>query len=87
MQDVHGFIHAWHQQGCVMTALAKEIRQNNRLLCFDEFHVTDIADAMIMERLFRSLFEQGVCIMMTSNRHPEELYQGGLLREQFLTGC
>ncbi len=85
MQDVHHFIRDWHQQGCVITALAKKIRHNNRLLCFDEFHVTDIADAMIMERLFRSLFEQGVTIVMTSNRHPEELYQGGLLREQFLS--
>ncbi len=85
MQDVHHFIHGWRQQGCVMTALAKKIRQNNRLLCFDEFHVTDIADAMIMERLFRRLFDQGVCIVMTSNRHPEKLYQGGLLREQFLS--
>ncbi len=83
MQDVHHFIHDWHRQDCVMTALARNIRRNTRLLCFDEFHVTDIADAMIMERLFRSLFEQGVCIVMTSNRHPEALYQGGLLREQF----
>ena len=84
MQEVHQFVHNWTQQGNVMWAMAEEISQSARLLCFDEFHVTDIADAMIMERLFQSLFDQGVCIVMTSNRHPADLYQGGLLREQFL---
>ncbi len=84
MQEVHQFVHNQAQQGNVMSAMGKEIGQSARLLCFDEFHVTDIADAMIMERLFQSLFDQGVCIVITSNRHPSDLYQGGLLREQFL---
>ncbi len=86
MQEAHHFIHRWEssQQGDVMPALARKISRTATLLCFDEFHVTDIADAMIMERLFRCLFEQRVVVVMTSNRHPTELYQGGLLREQFL---
>ncbi len=84
MLEVHQFIHDWKKQGDVMLALADKIHQSTKLLCFDEFHITDIADAMIMDRLFRCLFDSGMIIVMTSNRHPTELYQGGLLREQFL---
>ena len=87
MLEIHGFIHEWHQQakaGNVMEALAKKIRLSALLLCIDEFHVTDIADAMIMERLFRHLFNAGLVIVITSNRHPDDLYQGGLQRAQFL---
>lgn len=86
MQEVHAFIHRWgeHRKGDVMVELAKQIRQSTLLLCFDEFHVTDIADAVIMERLFCCLFDKGVIVVMTSNRHPSELYRGGLLRDQFL---
>lgn len=86
MQEVHAFIHHWkkNRRGDQIPALAREIKAKTKLLCFDEFHVTDIADAMIMERLFRLLFEQGVIVVMTSNRHPTDLYRGGLLREQFL---
>jgi cell division protein ZapE len=87
MLEIHGFIHEWHQQakaGNVMQALAKKIRSSQLLLCIDEFHVTDIADAMIMERLFSHLFNAGLIIVITSNRHPDDLYQGGLQRAQFL---
>ncbi len=86
MQEVHAFVHRYRQRNRpdVITALARQIRNSALLLCFDEFHVTDIADAMIMERLFRQLFELGVVVVMTSNRHPSDLYRGGLLRDQFV---
>jgi len=86
MQEVHGFLHEWRQNNAsdAISALAKKIRDSALLLCFDEFHVTDIADAMILGRLFSKLFDLGVIVVITSNRHPNELYQGGLQREQFL---
>ncbi len=86
MLEVHAFTHQCLQQQSqdAISTLAKHIRDSVTLLCFDEFHVTDIADAMIIGRLFSKLFELGVVVVMTSNRHPNELYQGGLQREQFL---
>ena len=86
MLEVHAFIYEWRRQNHTdaIIALAKKIRAEALLLCVDEFHVTDIADAMILERLFSKLFDSGLLVVMTSNRHPDDLYLGGLQREQFL---
>lgn len=86
MLETHAFIFEWRKtgQGDPIAPAAKRIADKARVLCFDEFHVTQIADAMILSRLFEHLFERGVTVVATSNRKPGDLYTNGINRELFL---
>jgi cell division protein ZapE len=97
MLEIHKTIHEWRymkmeerekrfgtKKDDPIPPLAMKIAEESILLCFDEFQVTDVTDAMILGRLFKALFDQGVVLILTSNRNPDDLYKDGLNRGLFL---
>lgn len=90
MLNVHDHMHEQRKSGAKdridmdLMRVAQDIAKDTRLLCFDEMFVEDVADAMLLGRLFTALFDAGVYIVMTSNIKPDDLYKNGLQRDRFV---
>lgn len=84
MHSVHEQLNAHAGQADPLELIADDMREKCQVLCFDEFFVTDITDAMILGELLKALFSRGVILVATSNIIPENLYRNGLQRERFL---
>jgi cell division protein ZapE len=84
MRSVHEELRTLKHEADPLVAVAERLAERYRLICFDEFHVSDIADAMILGRLLSNCFDNGIVFVMTSNYHPDRLYPEGLQRQNFL---
>ena len=84
MRDVHAELAKVSHEADPLAVVAARVAARWRLICFDEFHVSDIADAMILGRLLSALFSAGVVFVMTSNYRPDALWPDGLQRDRFL---
>lgn len=84
MHHVHGELKELREVQDPLAMVADRLRQRTRIICFDEFHVSDICDAMLLGNLLKALFERGVSLVATSNEAPDRLYWGGLQRDRFL---
>ena len=84
MREVHRQLHELKGVADPLEVLAKKMSRRHRLICFDEFHVADVTDAMILHRLLDAMFRNRVSIVTTSNFHPDALYPNGLHRDRIL---
>ncbi|MBR7783118.1 cell division protein ZapE [Undibacterium luofuense] len=84
MRDVHGQLDELKGVEDPLKEVARRIAKKYRLICFDEFHVSDVADAMLLYNLLKALFDNGVSFVMTSNYDPDSLYPDGLHRDRML---
>ena len=84
MRDVHGQLDELKGMEDPLKEVARRISKKYRLICFDEFHVSDVADAMLLYNLLKALFDNGVSFVMTSNYDPDSLYPDGLHRDRML---
>lgn len=89
MDEVHGRIHILrkHNVADPVVAAADEISKDIKILCLDEYEVSDVTDAMILSRLFGKMIEDGVVLVFTSNKKPEDHYKEGLQRSTYLEFC
>ncbi|MEK8084853.1 cell division protein ZapE [Aquabacterium sp. A3] len=84
MREVHRQLHELKGQQDPLEVLAKRMSRKHRLICFDEFHVADVTDAMILYKLLDAMFRNRMSIVTTSNFHPDGLYPNGLHRDRIL---
>ena len=84
MQDIHKQLKGFANTENPLEIIADQISQKTEIICFDEFHVSDITDAMLLSGLLEALFKRNVVLVATSNQHPDKLYHDGLQRDRFL---